>query len=176
MMSETARMIAGTLAARGESLAVAEASTGGLILSTLTDVPGASAWLRGGVVAYANESKREVIGVPAAILAAHGAASAETALAMARGVRRLFGATWGIAETGIAGPRTRRRSAKPAGLTFLAISGWSRGALTEDGERLLLAEPGGRAALKRVFAEEALALLLRHLNQTALLAESNSTY
>lgn len=157
--------VAARLSERGESLAVAESATGGLILSLLTDVPGASGWLRGGVVAYTNEAKRDLLGVPAPVLAASGAVSAETVLEMARGVRRLFGADWAVAETGIAGPQTGRRSGKPAGLTFLAVTGAGASGGGEYTRRLLLADPGDRVATKRAFADAALSLLLEALAQ-----------
>ncbi len=123
MVDETARRVAAALAARGETLAVAESATGGLILSLLTDVPGASVWLHGGLVAYTNSVKMELLRVPPETLSAHGSVSAETALAMARGAQRLFGTTWAVGETGIAGPQTGRRSTKPAGLTYIAVVG-----------------------------------------------------
>ena len=158
-----AERVAARLIERGETLAVAESATGGLILSLLTDVPGASAWLRGGVVAYTNEAKRDLLGVPAAVLATSGAVSAATALEMARGARRLFGATWAVGETGIAGPQTGRRSGKPAGLTFFAVAGADEDGSADRTRRLLLDKPGDRAAVKRAFADAALALLLEAL-------------
>ena len=158
-----AAAVAEALLARGESLAVAESATGGLILSLLTDVPGASAWLRGGLVPYTNETKRAILGVPAETLAAHGAVSAETALAMARGAARLFEAAWAIGETGIAGPQTGRRSSKPAGLTYIAVAGVRDGAPIVRVERVLLEHPGDRVNVKRAFADAALALALRVL-------------
>ncbi|MCA1598555.1 MAG: nicotinamide-nucleotide amidohydrolase family protein, partial [Chloroflexi bacterium] len=88
----TAIAVARLLATRGDTLAVAESSTGGLILSQLTDVSGASLWLRGGLVPYTNNAKRDILGVPQETLAVYGAVSAETALAMAHGAARLFDA------------------------------------------------------------------------------------
>jgi len=163
-MGEDAIGVAAALVARGETLGVAESSTGGLILALLTDVAGASAWLRGGLVPYTNDTKRDLLGVPAATLATHGAVSAETALDMARGARRLFGTTWAVGETGIAGPQTGRRSAKPAGLTYIAVAGARAGHAVERVERVLLEHPGDRAAVKRAFAAAALALLRDTLN------------
>ena len=92
------------LAARRQSIAVAESLTGGLLAAALTDVPGASAVFRGGVVAYATELKAVLLGVDRALLAAQGAVSAEVAGAMATGVRDRLGATVGAATTGVAGP------------------------------------------------------------------------
>ncbi len=173
MASDVAQRVAEALLARGETLAVAESSTGGLILSLLTDIPGASRWLGGGVVAYTNASKQHVLGVTTITLATHGAVSGETAMEMARGVRELFGATWALGETGIAGPQTGRRSAKPPGLTYIAIHGAPHpvadGQATNpapDGhvmERVVeyhLPDPGDREAVKMALAQKALAVLL----------------
>jgi nicotinamide-nucleotide amidase len=165
MTADIAVRVAELLTARATTLAVAESSTGGLILSLLTDVPGASRWLRGGLVAYTNTAKRDLLGVPAAALSTHGAVSPETALEMARGARRLFGAAWALGETGVAGPQTGRRSAKPAGLTFLAVAGERDGQPIERVKRHLLPTPGDRVATKRAFAEAALALLLDELQK-----------
>jgi len=108
------------LAAAGASIAVAESCTGGLIGHRLTDVPGSSRYVRGGVVAYTNAVKESVLGVSAATLAQHGAVSVETAAAMARGVRALTGATFGLATTGIAGPDGGTPD-KPVGTVCLAL-------------------------------------------------------
>ena len=163
MTADVAVRVAELLTARAGTLAVAESSTGGLILSLLTDVPGASRWLRGGLVAYTNNAKRDLLGVPAATLSTHGAVSPETALEMARAARRLFGSAWALGETGVAGPQTGRRSAKPAGLTFIAVAGERDGQPIERVERLFLPTPGDRVATKHAFAEAALALLLDEL-------------
>jgi nicotinamide-nucleotide amidase len=88
------------LIARQQSIAVAESLTGGLLAGALTDVPGASAAFRGGVVAYATELKAVLLGVDRAVLAAQGAVSAEVAGAMAAGVRDRLGAPLGAATTG----------------------------------------------------------------------------
>lgn len=104
----------------GWAVAVAESCTGGLIGHRLTDVPGSSAYLRGGVVAYSNAVKQSVLGVRAATLDAHGAVSCETAEEMARGVRALTGATIGLATTGIAGPDGGTAD-KPVGTVCIAI-------------------------------------------------------
>ena len=157
--------VAKILLARGATLAVAESATGGLIMSLLTDVPGASGWLRGGLVAYDNEAKERLLGVPAKTLSTHGAVSPETALEMARGVRRLFGATWALSETGVAGPRTGHRSAKPAGVTFISVTGELDGTAVETTERVFISHPGDRVAVKHAFADAALALLLRCLQR-----------
>ena len=92
------------LVARGFRIAVAESCTGGLIASRLTDVPGSSRYVEQSVITYANEAKTDLLGVPAALMAEHGAVSEPVALAMADGVRRRAGVDVGVGVTGIAGP------------------------------------------------------------------------
>jgi nicotinamide-nucleotide amidase len=119
---ETLERVAGRLLAeRGASVAVAESCTGGLVASRLTDVPGASRWFHGGVVAYSNASKQSLLGVPEALLAEHGAVSEPVARAMAEGVRARFGAAIGVATTGISGP-DGGSAEKPVGLVHLALA------------------------------------------------------
>jgi nicotinamide-nucleotide amidase len=108
------------LAERGETLSTAESLTGGMLASLLTDVPGASRSLRGGVVAYASDLKESVLGVPAAVVAEHGVVSGPCAAAMAEGARRLTGSTYAVATTGVAGPDLQE--GKPAGTVFVAVS------------------------------------------------------
>jgi nicotinamide-nucleotide amidase len=109
------------LRSRKETLAVAESCTGGLIGSRVTDVPGSSDYYCGGVVAYRNDVKRQVLGVSATTLRMFGAVSEETASEMAIGVRRLTGATVGLATTGIAGPGGGTPE-KPVGTVAIALS------------------------------------------------------
>ncbi|MFM6968346.1 MAG: CinA family protein [Microbacteriaceae bacterium] len=92
------------LAADGETIAVAESLTGGLVCSTLVAVPGASRVVTGGIVAYQTDIKATVLGVSESLLAERGAVDPDVALAMARAVRSKFGATIGLATTGVAGP------------------------------------------------------------------------
>jgi nicotinamide-nucleotide amidase len=106
---------------RGKTIAVAESCTGGLIAEQITEVPGASDWFAGGVVAYANSAKTALLGVPEAVLAQHGAVSDSTARAMAEGVRERFGADLGVATTGISGPGGGSES-KPVGLVHVALA------------------------------------------------------
>ena len=117
-----ASLVLGLLRGRGETLAVAESCTGGGIGAALAAVPGASDVFLGGVIAYANSVKQLLLGVPAELLAAHGAVSDPVACAMAEGARRATGATWAIAVTGIAGPGGGSE-AKPVGLVHIAIAG-----------------------------------------------------
>ena len=108
--------------ATGRTLATAESCTGGLVGHLLTEVPGASAVYLGGVVSYSDEVKAHLLGVAPEVLEAHGAVSAQVAVAMAEGVRRATGADLGISITGIAGPDGGRPD-KPVGLTYVALSG-----------------------------------------------------
>jgi len=107
---------------RGETLAVAESCTGGGLGAALAAVPGASDVFLGGVIAYANSVKQALLGVPAELLANHGAVSDPVAIAMAEGARRHTGSTWALAVTGIAGP-TGGSEAKPVGLVHIALAG-----------------------------------------------------
>lgn len=104
-----------------KSVAVAESLTGGGVGEAITQQAGASAYFRGGVIAYSNEIKREVLGVSEEILASHGAVSGECALAMARSVRRLFHTDLGLATTGVAGPDPLE--GKSVGTVFIALAG-----------------------------------------------------
>ena len=107
---------------RGLSLVTAESCTGGMIAARLTGVPGSSDVFRGGVIAYANDVKEHELAVPAELLAAHGAVSAEVAAAMAHGARQRFGADLAVAVTGVAGPGGGTPE-KPVGLVFLHVAG-----------------------------------------------------
>ena len=109
------------LAERGQTLAVAESCTGGMIGELLTATPGSSAYFKGGVVAYWNDAKAALLDVPEAVLAEHGAVSEPTARAMAEGVRRCFATDFGVATTGIAGP-TGGTPEKPVGLVYVALA------------------------------------------------------
>jgi len=115
-------MVLGLCRSRGLLLACAESCTGGLISARLTEVAGSSDVFVGGVVAYANRVKETTLGLPAEILAKHGAVSAETAAAMAAGARRALGAGIAIADTGIAGPGGGTPE-KPVGLVYLGVDG-----------------------------------------------------
>ena len=108
------------LAARGLTIAAAESCTGGLLMSRLTDVPGSSRYVRAGVVVYANEDKTAMIGVPADVIATHGAVSEPVAVAMAEGIRARTGADVAIAITGIAGPGGGTET-KPVGTVVIAV-------------------------------------------------------
>jgi PncC family amidohydrolase len=91
-----------------------------MVASAITDIAGSSGYFVGGVVSYSNDAKRDLLGVDPAVLAAHGAVSAQVARAMAHGARERFGATIGASVTGIAGP-DGGTAAKPVGLTYLGV-------------------------------------------------------
>jgi nicotinamide-nucleotide amidase len=109
------------LQARGQTVATAESCTGGLVAQRITDVAGSSAVFLGGVVAYSNAAKTDLVGVPAELIARVGAVSPEVAQALAEGARRRFGADYGIGVTGIAGPDGGTPE-KPVGLVYLAVA------------------------------------------------------
>ncbi len=120
--ADTLASVVGTqLAARRATLSTAESCTGGLIAKMLTDVPGSSEYFVGGVVAYANELKQRLLGVPAEMLATVGAVSEPVARAMAEGARGAFSSTYALAVTGIAGPAGGTPD-KPVGLVFFGLA------------------------------------------------------
>jgi len=145
----------------GRTLAVAESLTGGLVMATLTDVPGVSAVLRGGAVVYATDTKASMLGVDDALLVAKGPVSAEVAAAMAVGVRNRWGADFGVATTGVAGPDPQ--GAHPAGEVYVAVS-------DADGsvvERLNLPGDVGRRQIRAEATEAALGLLAKRVGRAA---------
>ena len=138
---------------RGLTIATAESCTGGLIAHLITEVPGSSACLVGGVVAYADRAKVAMLGVDPALIAAHGSVSEPVAAAMADGTRSRLAVDIAVAVTGIAGPDGGTR-AKPVGLTFIAVA-------ARDGvEVRRCAWDGDRSANKVSSARTALAMLL----------------
>lgn len=152
--------IVAELARRGERIAVAESLTGGLLVSALVDVPGASAVVSGGVVAYATPLKHEVLGVDAGLLAERGAVDPEVARQLARGVRERLAigdraADHGIATTGVAGPDPQDGQAP--GTVWLGIAD----AAGESAVGLHLA--GDRDAVRMATVDEALRVLAEHL-------------
>lgn len=138
---------------KGKTVATAESCTGGLIAGRITSVPGASAVFLGGVVSYANEVKRDVLGVPQGVLDHAGAVSAECAEAMASGVRALLKADAAVSVTGIAGPDGGTPQ-KPVGLVWFGVATAS-GARAES-QRF----DGDREAVRRQACDLALQLLL----------------
>ena len=143
------------LTAAGRTLAVAESVTAGLVCGRVADVPGASAVLRGGLVAYATDLKADLLGVDPALLAERGAVDPDVAAAMARGVRQRLGADIGVATTGVAGPA--EQDGAPPGTVFVAVA-------TAAGEQVELHRfAGGRAAVRAAAVDAAVAAVLRCL-------------
>jgi nicotinamide-nucleotide amidase len=141
---------------RGQTLAVAESLTGGLLAATIVDVPGASDAFRGGLVVYATDLKAELAGVPPELLAAHGPVHPDVAAALAGGARQRCTADWGLATTGVAGPDPQ--DGKPVGTVYLGLAG-------PDGVGLVrgLELAGDRAAIRRQAVAAALDLLVSAL-------------
>jgi nicotinamide-nucleotide amidase len=147
------------LAERGMTLGTAESCTGGGIADELVSVSGASAVFRGGIVAYSNDVKISLLGVPESTLASAGAVSEETAVAMARGARRSLGTEVAISTTGIAGP-DGGTAEKPVGLVWFALA-------LGDGEieTRRLTFPGDRADIRERATVAALSLIWRRLER-----------
>jgi nicotinamide-nucleotide amidase len=144
------------LGLRQATLAVAESCTGGMIAQRITSVSGSSRSFIGGAVVYSNELKTAFAGVPAEVIAEHGAVSAEVARALASGIRQRTGATLGLAVTGIAGP-TGGTEEKPVGLVYLALADAKK---TEVVERVF---NGDRQRVREWAAQQALDLIRRKL-------------
>lgn len=151
-----AGVVGALLHRRGETIAVAESCTGGLLGAALTDVPGSSAWFRGGLVCYANDLKASLAGVSAAILREYGAVSEPTARALAAGARRSCGADYGLGVTGIAGPGGGTPD-KPVGTVHVALDDGGAG------RTVSLAWPGDRDLIRRRSVSAALDLVRRRL-------------
>ncbi|MGB9372613.1 MAG: CinA family nicotinamide mononucleotide deamidase-related protein [Jiangellales bacterium] len=148
-------VVIAALAAQGASVGAAESLTGGGVTKALTSVPGSSAVLRGGVVAYATDVKQSVLGVGADLLRVHGPVHPDVAVAMARGARALLASTWGVATTGVAGPDPV--DDHPAGTVHVAVDG-PGGAQVRS---LTLA--GDRGRVRLLSTAHALDLLRRRL-------------
>ena len=151
--------LADALRARGWRLASAESCTGGMIAAACTDLAGSSDWFERAVVSYSNEAKTELLGVPAALIAQHGAVSEPVARAMAEGIQRSSRADLAVAVTGIAGPAGGTAS-KPVGTVWF---GFAR--RLEDGSVQVSTEQrrfdGDRAQVRRATVDHALRVLLQ---------------
>ena len=154
-ISQDAHQIIRAFTAAGQTIATAESLTGGLLCAALTHVPGASAVVRGGVVAYSTEVKRDVLDVDEELLAAAGAVDPDVAAAMAQGACAMLGADLGIATTGVAGPD--EQDGKPVGTVFIALA---------DAERILqvveLSLDGSREEIRVATTLKALELLAEY--------------
>jgi len=144
------------LTGMGKTLATAESCSGGLIAHRITNVPGASDYFVGGVVAYSNRIKEQILGVTPGTLDQHGAVSAATAQEMAEGVRCSLGADYGLAVTGIAGP-SGGSAEKPVGLVYIAVASGAGVCVTRN------QFDGNREAVKQQTADAALQQLLEVL-------------
>jgi len=142
------------LGERGETLAVAESLTGGLLAASIVDVAGASAVFRGGLVVYATDLKATLAGVPSSLLASHGPVHPLVAAALAAGARQRCSADWGLATTGVAGPDPQ--DGIEPGTVYVAVDG-----PTSRVQRLDL--DGDRAAIRAATVAAALALLAESL-------------
>jgi competence/damage-inducible protein CinA-like protein len=147
---------------RGRRLAVGESCSAGLLAARITDRPGSSAYFAGGVVAYSNESKTELLGVPAAVIESHGAVSEEVAVAMANGAMARFAADTGIGLTGIAGPDGGTEE-KPVGLVCFCVKSSSGGEGEPETIVRSVVLPGSRADVRDRATTVALHLLRRML-------------
>jgi PncC family amidohydrolase len=146
------------LKAHGLTLALAESCTGGLVGHTITQVAGSSDYFLGGVIAYSNRAKVELLGVKRATLNRCGAASSETAAEMAEGAQRIFGADCALSTTGIAGP-TGGSDATPVGLVYIGMAMRGR---TVTARHLF---SGTRHKIKTQASRAALAMLCDHINK-----------
>ena len=145
---------------KGLTFGCAESCTGGLIAKRLTDLPGASAVFRGGVVSYVNEIKQGVLGVPQALLEEYGAVSEPVARAMAEGARALLGCDLAVSATGVAGPDPDDRG-NPVGLVYLALA-TPKGTFVKK----LESNAGGRPRIRNTSASHAFNLVRRYLQGT----------
>jgi nicotinamide-nucleotide amidase len=148
------------LRARGQTVATAESLTAGLVCATIASVPGASDCLLGGLAAYATRVKSDVLGVDPALIERHGAVSAECAQAMARCAGQLFGADWGVATTGVAGPA--EQDGHPVGTVFVAVVGAAGQAAVRA-----LELAGGRREVREGAVDAALSTLVDLVGSTA---------
>jgi len=148
--------LAAALTRRSGMLCTAESCTGGLIAAACTDRAGSSDWFERGVVSYSNAAKTELLGVPAALIEAHGAVSEPVARAMAEGALARSHAQWALAVTGVAGPGGGSL-AKPVGTVWLA---WAGPAGVQAEHRLF---SGDRAAVRQATARRALEGLLERI-------------
>ena len=153
------QLLLNELRSRGMTFAAAESCTGGLIAKRITDLAGASAVFRGGVVSYTNDVKRDVLGVPQTLLDAYGAVSAPVAQAMAEGARHITGADLAVSVTGVAGPDRDDRG-NEVGTVYLAVSS-AQGTIVEHRHY----GSASRQAIRDRAAFTAFSLLLQHLEE-----------
>jgi nicotinamide-nucleotide amidase len=158
--SDVAARVLDLLVARGETVAVAESLTGGLVAAEFTAVPGSSRAFRGSVTVYATDLKRQLLSVDGALLEERGAVDAGVAGQMAGGVREELGPVWGVATTGVAGPDPQ--DGQPVGTVFTAIAG--------PGGRKTVRElnlDGDRASIRKATVTSVLKMLRDELTGNA---------
>jgi nicotinamide-nucleotide amidase len=156
---QVAALLRGNVKSTGlRTIATAESCTGGLLAARLTDLPGASDYVRGGIVAYSNEAKTSQAGVPPDLIERHGAVSGEVAAALAEGARARLGADVGVGITGVAGPGGGSDE-KPVGLVWLTVSVDGHEPLTRS-----VNLPGGRADVRDRATTVAMHLIRRVLS------------
>ena len=156
-MNENQKIFLGQqLSEFGLTISVAESFTGGMIAHVITNAPGSSRYFQGGVIAYANEVKMNILGVAEQTLIDHGAVSRETVLEMAQGVRSAIGTDIGLSSSGIAGPDGGSPE-KPVGLAWIGLSASG----TEYAEQFLFA--GDRLEIKEQAVHSAIARLLNFI-------------
>lgn len=153
---EIDNLLATALRQSGQTLALAESCTGGMIAARITTLPGSSAYFSGGVVAYSNGVKTALLQVPEELLVRHGAVSGEVAKAMADGARLVIGSDLALSVTGIAGPDGGTIE-KPVGTVFVALSGSDTCIVQHH------LFHGDRATIRQQATEQALFLLKNHL-------------
>ncbi|MGO1182650.1 MAG: CinA family protein [Micrococcaceae bacterium] len=154
----TAAEVVELLIAHGRTIATAESLTAGAVAARLADVSGASRTLRGGVVAYQNDIKANLLGVDRERLESHGAVDEQVSLQMADGARRQLGADMGVATTGVAGPHPHQ--GQPAGTVWIAV-------VAEEARRAQLYRfEGDRAAVRQATVDAALQLIVEVLHDS----------
>lgn len=159
-MVSLAHQLVQLLIQRGHTVATCESLTGGLVAAAITDVPGASACFRGGVIAYHPDIKIDVVGIDPDLIAHQGVVSSQTAAGMALGARRVCGSDWAIATTGVAGPS--EIEGQPAGTVWLGIAG-DRDGVAGTYTRLMRFD-GDRDSVRREAVNAALSLLIEKVS------------
>lgn len=139
------------------TISFAESCTGGLVSSKITDISGSSACFVGGVVAYSDDIKENILSVPVELLKEHGAVSSEVALAMAKGIKRLMNTNVAASITGILGPLGGRKG-KPVGTAFISVIAENK----EEVRKIFFS--GGRKQVKKMFSESLIGLVIKMVN------------
>ncbi len=158
MLNRISKQLHNKLIKHKKTISVAESCTGGLLSSLLTKHPGASAYFLLGLVAYSNNSKKQILDIPDKIINKYGAVSNKVAILMAKNIRKKINADFGISVTGIAGPGGAKVN-KPIGTVFICLSDRNKNICRKFSFR------GKREDIRRKSTQEALRLLCAHLSQ-----------